>query len=785
MKASNGKDFLVSFSALLILTFTFLFVFYGSILRDPNSHFFKDSGDGLKNYFTYAYYIDHNISNSNFEGMNYPYGEHFLYTDCNPVIAISLKKLSILFPGIKEHSVGILNMLMLLSLVMTSIILFLIFHKLKINYLLSVLGALAIMMLSPQLFRFGGHYALSYSFFIPLTIYLLLRFEFKNQSYLLALLLTLSNLFFLFIHAYLGIILISFLLLYLILKMILERLEWKQNVKAYLQLLFSIAFPILFFLLFLSLSDTHIGRTSNAGNLIGHSANFFTLLFPFKIHPFYPFFAGLFPNTDVPWEDLSYIGLVNDLVLVFLFYFLVKTFIVSGFKGLKRTFLANKFLSICFLSSIILLLFAMDFPFAFGFDYLLDLDSIEIIKNFRANGRFAWVFYFVFGILAVFIINKLQEYLSMRNKKMLATICIISYSLLLMADGFIYNKHVANVITKSPNLFNTEQLDPAYKEALSKIEKGKYQAIIPLPFFESGSGNFIRTTNKTIFRQTIICSYHSGVPIMGAHLTRISIPESKKLIQVFSNGFYEKEIADDIKDDRPFLIIKSNEKISKNEREYLEKSQLIYKNKDFSFYEIQKAILFENTSFEEWSKFNSIESDLIRRKGFLVNDSSSYFFYDDFETKRNEISYRGKGALSGSISRSSVLTTVNGNDLDTNSRYIASIWVYNCGENFGQDLLNFRIELSMRSGKKENWKTPFISPNTSQIINDCWSLVELPFSIKEKNADYDLRIVRKEDSDIQFTVDDLLIYKDGMKIYRIDEGGSFLFMNNHKINKIP
>ena len=73
----------------LLLAFLFglvwLIGFYGNIIFDPNNHLFSVDGDGIKNYFTYAYQIKHNHSFINFEGMNYPYGEHFLYTDCHPV----------------------------------------------------------------------------------------------------------------------------------------------------------------------------------------------------------------------------------------------------------------------------------------------------------------------------------------------------------------------------------------------------------------------------------------------------------------------------------------------------------------------------------------------------------------------------------------------------------------------------------------------------------------------------------------------------------------------------
>ena len=75
----------------LILTVTislaFLLTFYGNILSSPNSVLFTADGDGIKNYYTYAYHIKNDSSFNHFEGMNYPYGELVVYTDGHYALA--------------------------------------------------------------------------------------------------------------------------------------------------------------------------------------------------------------------------------------------------------------------------------------------------------------------------------------------------------------------------------------------------------------------------------------------------------------------------------------------------------------------------------------------------------------------------------------------------------------------------------------------------------------------------------------------------------------------------
>ena len=112
----------IPFLTLILFSFLFVYIFYGPIILNPDSYFFSMDGNGIKNYFTYAYQIKHGESYLNFSGMNYPYGEHFMYTDCHPVLANLFKFLSTKFDFVKEHSIGILNFLMILSILLTFII---------------------------------------------------------------------------------------------------------------------------------------------------------------------------------------------------------------------------------------------------------------------------------------------------------------------------------------------------------------------------------------------------------------------------------------------------------------------------------------------------------------------------------------------------------------------------------------------------------------------------------------------------------------------------------------
>jgi hypothetical protein len=778
----NLTDFFIALFSVTALAILFVFTFYGNIIQNPNDHFFSGSEDGLKNYYTYAYQIKHNNSNTNLEGVNYPYGESFLYTDSHPIIVYSLKKLSYFFPGIKDSSIGLLNLFLVLSLIFTAIFLFLIFYELNVRYLLAVLASLAIMTLAPQIMRIAGHYALTYSCAIPITIYLIFRFEKVNHKKLYAILIALNNLFWLFIHAYLGMIVISFTLSYLIIKVLVEFRNKRGRNKSYLALLFSIFVPIAIFYIVLKQTDIHFGRTTNAGNLLINSANFFTIFLPTNFQPYYNFFKSIFSDTKVTWENLAYIGMATDIVLLSAVGILIFRSIKSRRLVFRPRWIVDKRLRIAFGASILLLLFAMDFPFIFGMEGVLDHQPFEILKNFRANGRFAWPFFFVSTIFAVYLVNHYSDYLIQNKKNVLAFTLIILFPVSLFYEGYFYHSKLSKRISKTPNLFDIEQIDVELKKAIEGIDPDKYQAILPMPFFHSGSNNFSRGSKKNIMILTLLTSYHTALPTFAARLTRVSIWESKNIVQLLSYPYYKKTIEEDLNDKRPFLIVKSHEKLSMYEDYYLKKSTLIYDGKDFQFYKIDKDVFFEDTAPDEMKKFNSLKSNLFKYKGFMVADTNSYFEYYNFEDNPGVNTYRGNGVFAKTNKRINIIAELNVENLDLDTTYIASAWFYNDGPNFGQDQANGLFLVQENDNGKISWGE-FANPRNSQTIDGNWSLVELPFKIKNKNASYKLLFASTPKADKTIYIDDLLIYKAGNEIYKLEEEGDniYLFKNNHKI----
>ena len=96
--------------------------------------------------------------------MNYPFGEHVVYADCQPLLTVVLKPMTFAH----SYLVGFLHFLIFASLIITPAIIYYIFRELETDSLASVFISLAISLLSPQFLKINaGHHGLAYTCIIP------------------------------------------------------------------------------------------------------------------------------------------------------------------------------------------------------------------------------------------------------------------------------------------------------------------------------------------------------------------------------------------------------------------------------------------------------------------------------------------------------------------------------------------------------------------------------------------------------------------------------------------
>ena len=289
------------------------------MVLNPNGYLFSSEGDGLKNYYTYAYHISHDTTLSEMEGMNFPYGENFLYTDGHPILSSALQKLNTISPFIGENAVGLLNVCMLLSMVLTFPVTFLLLKNFGISSWLAILFSIAIASLAPQVFRLQGHLALSYSVSIPLSWLMYLHYRDSDKKWLWLLILFLNGLFWLFVHAYLGVMIVFFLAMLSL---------FEKKIWAFVSLIL----PIALFFLVLKLTDVHPNRNTDALGFFLYNAELDDIFLP-NAGPLKGIIERTFSLTlHQQWEAFGYVGFGFGLLAIYVVLFSFKSRVYGEYR---------------------------------------------------------------------------------------------------------------------------------------------------------------------------------------------------------------------------------------------------------------------------------------------------------------------------------------------------------------------------------------------------------------------------------------------------------------------
>jgi hypothetical protein len=138
------------FWAVVVVAAILVWLKHGSWLSNPNDYIIGESPDGFKNYMTTAWHVTHDSSFTHYGGMGYPYGEHVLFTDNQPILSAAMQWWSHNISDMSGRVVGAVNIFQVLSLLLGAGIIFLLLRKFHIPAWYAGLAALGMTFLSPQ-----------------------------------------------------------------------------------------------------------------------------------------------------------------------------------------------------------------------------------------------------------------------------------------------------------------------------------------------------------------------------------------------------------------------------------------------------------------------------------------------------------------------------------------------------------------------------------------------------------------------------------------------------------
>ncbi len=722
-----------------------LFIFYGDILRNPNEYYFSADGDGLKAYAGAVYHVKHDTNMYRMDAMNYPYGEMVNFTGSQPLITNAIKRIDKL-TGIdfSDSVVGIMNLFMLFTIVLGAVFLYLVFYELKCKWWYASLVALGIVMLSPQIDRMGGHFSLSYIIWFPLMIWLFMKYDQKRNIWLAILLgftVYLSAGMHLYFLGFWG----FFIGIYWLYRFVSEQKAYK-NIHHWLHFFIQLILPFLILQLIIKYHDQVIDRTTHPWGFFTFRSRIAAILLPLR-EPYTQFLQSIDGYPNYEWETYAFIGMVALIGFIIGIYQLVKRIIT------RKSFLEvtdRKILNILFWASIIALLFSFALPFSLDMRWLLEY--LTPIRQLRGLARFSWLFFYMLNIIVFYGIH--QYYIKNRRKGIILILIAVSF---LFYDGYANvtdtNKNIQNKINRLSDKENISDEN----QWVHNINFEDYQAMLPLPYFHIGSESIWLDPPCGIITQSFIISMKTGLPSMGTMLSRTSLSQTYKSVQLVTQPYNPYKILADFPNQKPLLVVAATNcsELKESEKKIIKKSQFLFKLDAFSYYKLTldslRTLPIAGKAAYQKEFFNIVQQSKIANSGYV---------YEDFDDLTSEETQKGRGAFQRNFRDNKVIFEANLLGGIKNNNYIVRFWV----KDYQKDLYARSVVVIQQ--KNENGDV--IRSVSEQIFRNFirmdkdWVQVEVPITLAKNNPKIVIMLKNKYLNNTSFNIDELTIHPNGI-----------------------
>ena len=553
-----------------------------------NTMFFSNNSEDLiKDVYTTTYHVAYDEGMAICNAMNYPYGEYYTFTGLHPIVAAPLQWLRDVGVQHTDRAVlPLMNLLSLLSIVLCALFLFLLLRELKLPVWYAIIVSLLITLMSPQLQRIGAHMSLSYYCAIPMLLYFTLK-HLRSGCWAWALANGLTMLWFGLCHPYYIIFFVAVTLvetMYIIVRR--DSIPWckdKALGKIALSTLLQLLLPLCLFYLFTNVAMPAGERTSVPSGFFRYSGRIEGVLFPYG-RPYFFDDSKLF--ASVQWEARNYVGFVAVVAMLLIVWRFFGNLFKKRFSALLRptdSREANLFL----LVATLLMLYACGVPLNW-----LPRNVITYIgplAQFRAGGRFVWLFVYVINIVAFYGLWRWMQ----SNATMLRKIVLFAALLVMATEATAYNwRNKAWYSNSWPEWTDYENQLPQ-NQWVNNIDTSKYQAILTLPVFNAGSELVYLPSQDQMFKRSALLSIKTGLPLVCNESARSNIRQAWDCIALSRTAFDFLRLADSLPNEKPLMLAVTKDKglLSDAERIILHYADTLMTLDEMDLYSVHPDVL--------------------------------------------------------------------------------------------------------------------------------------------------------------------------------------------------
>jgi hypothetical protein len=755
----QNKNFGIGMAVVAIIAVAGIALKFGTYLRFPPAKVIEPYGDGFKAYMSPAYHALYDSSLTHFQGMNYPYGDHLVFADPQPILANALQLFQHIGPGLLQATIHWTHLLMLLSILACAFLLFALFHRLGVPFWYAALAAPLLTFLSPMLARIGFHYGLAQPAAIPAVLLLLLMYQ-ERPRWPISLGIGATVLFFSLFHfQYFGILVLGISAYFFVDFLYDPKREGLLKLIAHYSLQALLPFLLLSFWL-------------NSGNPIEDRASK-----PFGFLHYRSNFAGTFTSPDQPhlqfvskWtgdpggldiEARNYIGLIAGFGLWIFLVILLKSRKKALLPGHFENPAAEPFVRRIFWSGLLLYLFSTGFPFTLS-DWERFTEYLGPLRQFRAIGRFSWFFFFTANIVVLTWIGRLPV-----KKAWMQILCLG----ILAAESFFFLRardlHLDDVAGLQPGATLLEQ---------TGINPADYQAILPIPYFHIGSDNFWVEPEGFIQQNAMVLSLQSGLPLCGVMMSRTSVGQTYRQLQLVSEPYRYPIILEDYPNTKPLLMLVDEERFRRDAPRWDHFSSAatgVRFLKDLGRLKVYAVPLsFFKASADRKREIVATQATTIPlhpRDSFLLSDSTSFIAFRTWDKDFSTFKYAGQGGFSGNIHLENTLFDEALPHRMAGERCIFSVWMYLNDDMRGTTICTLR-EYAPKTGEALSLVQLQVGQHARVFDSNGWALVEIPFESRSTDTHVQISFQNTEAKGPLY-LDELLIRPEGVDVFRKKPNG--------------
>lgn len=760
-----------------------LAIHHKDLLSAPNEVMIGNSSDGFKNYMTSVWNVKRDSGYVHYDGMSYPFGDHVLFTDNQPILCAAMKWWSRHVSDVSDQVVGVIHLTLLLSMVFGAGVIFLLLRKLHLPVWYAGVAALGIAFLSPQYGRFDGHFGLSHIWVLPMILLLLCRYEERQsrryQSLLIAILVWFSAQ----LHFYnLGVATI-FLGFYTVFQILINR-TWRNAWTRLSHFTVMALLPFAVLNVWLHWSDYCPDRSAFPYGFTDYIGRWEGVFLPYEYFPMHQWInEHITKIRGLDFEAQNYVGLVAFVFTLWLmFKRRFRLFDTSWDAAAYHRVHKNYLRGIAF-AALATLIFSLGFPFSIkGFEWMIDY--LGPFKQFRGLGRFTWAFYYVINVLAFYILwNKSQriqisdKWISAlktrfewgaQNLPNLAKWSMLWIPLVVLSwEAYVFQKN--NVMGLVPSFAQRKAVASSPDHWLNKVDFARFQSLMPLPYYHSGSENLWLVEYYPLFQKVQYTAFHTGVPDMGVKLSRTAISRMVKSMQFSLLACEPPTLLSELPDNRPIaLLIEPNfwEAVQKNYPHLVDKATTVYQGPEL------RIMSLVPDSVRTWSQqearavlaeINSAANTDIGA-GFRSDAPSKWYKALQFDSiTTSQHIFKGKGGGEGNLRD----TTWIWKDPVPKGSYTFSIWI-KVDEDMGMTQGVQFLEKSLTGEQTIQFRKEDLRSGVKTIVNG-WALFELPFEVEQDQSRFEIFLLKKNTNTL-FWYDEVLIKDKNLHLYRSEPG---------------